>query len=213
MTTGTDPAAGSRRTRSRKGEGRQLRDEIVEAAERLLLATGSSHAVSIRAVANAVGVTPPSIYRHFPDKTSLIFEVCDRHFMTLDARINEAIAGVEDPVGALIAAGRTYVEFGTGNPEPYRVMFLTRSDETPEEYQYERLAELSCFGTVLGIVQDCIDAGRFRPEVSDAARATMGFWAWGHGLTSLLVTKPDFPWPEGFVDEYMDRCLRGLLAD
>jgi AcrR family transcriptional regulator len=204
---------GSRRTRARKGEGRQLRDEIVEAAERLLLDTGSSEAVSIRAVANAVGVTPPSIYRHFPDKTSLIFAVCDRHFTVLDAEINEAIAGIDDPVEALVTAGLTYVEFGTRNPEPYRIMFMARKDETPDEYQFERLAELSCFGTVMGIVEDCIAAGRFRPGMSDPARITMTFWAWGHGATSLLVTKPDFPWPDDFLTEYMENCLRGLLAD
>ena len=64
-----------RRPRLPKGEGRQLRDEILVATERLLLETGSAQAVSIRAVADAVGVTPPSIYRHFADKTALIFEV------------------------------------------------------------------------------------------------------------------------------------------
>jgi AcrR family transcriptional regulator len=51
----------SRRPRLPKGEGRQLRDEILAVAERMLLETGSQEAVSIRAVADAVGVTPPSI--------------------------------------------------------------------------------------------------------------------------------------------------------
>jgi AcrR family transcriptional regulator len=211
--TDTDTVA-ARRSRSRKGEGRRLRDQILEVTEQLLLTTGSSEAVSIRAVANAVGVTPPSIYRHFPDKTTLIFEVCDRHFQALDARIAEATDGVDDPVEALQAAGRTYVEFGTGNPEPYRVMFMTRSDETPDKFQDERLAEITCFGRVMAIVQDCIDAGRFRPEHTDAARLSMGFWARVHGLTSLLVAKPAFPWPDDdFVAEYMENCLRGLLKD
>jgi AcrR family transcriptional regulator len=212
--TAAEIVAASRRSRSRKGEGQRLRDQILEATEQLLLTTGSSEAVSIRAVANAVGVTPPSIYRHFPDKTTLIFEVCDRHFQALDARIAEATEGIDDPVEALQAAGRTYIEFGTSNPEPYRIMFMTRSDETPDKFQDERLAEITCFGRVMGIVADCIDAGRFRPEHTDAARLSMGFWARVHGLTSLLVSKPDFPWPDdGFVTEYMESCLRGVLND
>jgi AcrR family transcriptional regulator len=211
----TPAEVAARRPRSRKGEGRRLRDQILEAAEQLLLDTGSSEAVSIRAVANAVGVTPPSIYRHFPDKTSLIFEVCDRHFQTLDTCMADATEGIDDPVEALWAVGRTYIEFGTSNPEPYRIMFMTRSDETPEEFQDERLAEITCFGRVMGIVQACIDAGRFRPEHTDAARISMGFWARAHGLTSLLVAKPGFPWPDGgdFVGEYMEICLRGILVD
>jgi AcrR family transcriptional regulator len=212
--TAADVVAAVRRSRSRKGEGQRLRDQILEVTEQLLLTTGSSEAVSIRAVANAVGVTPPSIYRHFPDKTTLIFEVCDRHFRALDTSIAEATEGIDDPVEALQAAGRTYVEFGTSNPEPYRIMFMTRSDETPDKFQDERLAEITCFGRVMGIVADCIDAGRFRPEHTDAARLSMGFWARVHGLTSLLVAKPAFPWPDdGFVAEYMQSCLRGLLID
>jgi AcrR family transcriptional regulator len=215
MTVPDATALRNRRTRSRRGEGRQLRDQIIEATEQLLLDTGSSEAVSIRAVANAVGVTPPSIYRHFPDKTTLIFEVCNRHFAALDALFATAIEGIDDPVEALAAIGRTYIEFGTSNPEAYRTIFMTRSDETPAEFQDERLADVTAFGTVMGIVQDCIDSGRFRPEYDDAARATMGFWARAHGLTSLLVTKPNFPWPDDdrFVADYMDSCLRGLLAD
>jgi AcrR family transcriptional regulator len=54
-------AAPTRRHRARRGEGDRLREEILAAAERLLLETGDESAVSIRAVADAVGVTPPSI--------------------------------------------------------------------------------------------------------------------------------------------------------
>src|ERR671919_168101 len=72
--------AAARRPRARKGKGAALRDEILDATERLLLKLGSAEAVSIRSVADAVGVTPPSIYRHFTDKTELIFEVSARHF-------------------------------------------------------------------------------------------------------------------------------------
>src|SRR6266545_2557125 len=116
---GTPPQAGrGRRSRAPKGEGRRLREEILDACEKLLLATGSAEAVSIRAVADAVGVTAPSIYRHFPDKTTLIFEVCERHFNELDKQIDEAVAGTTDPVKRLQARGIAYVRFGRDNPEP-----------------------------------------------------------------------------------------------
>jgi len=68
------------RTRARRGEGDLLRDEILTAAERLLVETGNEDSVSIRAIAEAVGVTPPSIYLHFPDKETLLFAVCERQF-------------------------------------------------------------------------------------------------------------------------------------
>jgi AcrR family transcriptional regulator len=205
--------AAGRRPRLPKGEGRQLRDEILATTERMLLETGSAQAVSIRAVAQAVGVTPPSIYRHFADKTALIFEVCARHFTALEAHIMRATDGIEDPVARLAALGRAYIEFGVANPEPYRVMFMTRPDVAPEEFQGRVLAESAAFDHLMECVQECIDADRFRPELTDAYRLSLGFWARVHGLTSLLVSKPAMPWPTdaGFVDEYAETCLSGVV--
>jgi AcrR family transcriptional regulator len=202
-----------RRPRLPKGEGRQLRDEILAAAERLLLETGSSRAVSIRAVADAVGVTPPSIYRHFADKNELIFEVCVRHFTALEDYVREACAGIDDPVDRLAALGRAYIEFGVANPEPYRIMFMTRSDLPPERFQGEMLASSAAFGLLMSSVQECIDAGRLRPEYTDAYRLAIGMWARVHGLTSLRVSKPDMGWPDDdeFLEEYAEMCLRGIV--
>jgi AcrR family transcriptional regulator len=208
-------APASRRRRLPKGEGRQLREEILAATERMLLDTGSFEAVSIRAVADAVGVTPPSIYRHFDDKTALIFEVCTRHFGALESYIGERCKHIEDPVASLAALGKAYIEFGIANPEPYRIMFMTRPDTVPIEFQGEVLAESAAFADLMTWVQRCIDAGRFRPEYDDAYRLSLGFWARVHGMTSLLISKPGIPWPEDltdtFLDDFLDQCLRGVV--
>ena len=73
------------RPRSRRGEGDALRDEILDAAERLIVRAGDADAVSIRAIADAVGVSPPAIYLHFPDKDALVSAVCERRFEEFDA--------------------------------------------------------------------------------------------------------------------------------
>jgi AcrR family transcriptional regulator len=65
------PAASRRR--ARKGEGELLREEILDAAEALLIEKGHPDAVSIRAVAARVGVSPPAIYLHFADKDELFY--------------------------------------------------------------------------------------------------------------------------------------------
>jgi AcrR family transcriptional regulator len=211
--TAPPATATGRRPRLPKGEGRQLRAEILAATEQMLLETGSAQAVSIRGVADAVGVTPPSIYRHFADKDRLIFEVCARHFTALEDHIVAATAGVEDPVDRLAVMGRAYIEFGVANPEPYRIMFMTRADRAPVEFQGEVLVDSACFDLLTASVQECIDAGRFRPEHTDAYRLSLGFWARVHGLTSLLVSKPTMDWPDdpAFFEEYSDMCLRGVV--
>jgi len=208
----TRSQAASRRARARKGEGQLLRKEILVAAEELLLATGSAEAVSIRAVADAVGVTPPSIYRHFPDKTTLIYEVCARHFVSLDAAIDAAVAGITDPLLELQARGRAYVEFGRANPEPYRIMFMVRPEQGPAEAaQHEWLNEARTFLDTIANVQRCIDAGAFRPEFDDALLVALGFWARVHGITSLMVSKPNLAWSEdAFIEKYLETCLHGI---
>ena len=205
------PPAG-RRSRARKGEGRLLRDEILAATEKLLLDTGSAEAVSIRAVADAVGVTPPSIYRHFPDKTTLIYEVCARYFAQLDAEIDAAVEGIEHPMDALKARGTAYIEFGRNNPEPYRIMFMVRPEQGPADTaQEEWIRESRTFQEVVANVQACIDIGAFRPDYDDALLATLGFWARVHGLTSLMVSKPSLPWSgDAFIEQYMEACIYGV---
>lgn len=208
-------SAASRRPRLPRGEGRRLRGEIMAAAERLLIDTGSQEAVSIRAVADAVGVTPPSIYRHFADKSELIFEVCARHFAALADHVRAACESADDPVERLAALGRAYIDFAVANPEPYRIMFMTGPDDVPAVYQGPGLARSAAFDLLVQCVQDCIDAGRFRPHHTDAYRLSLGFWARVHGLTSLRIAKPHMDWPDdfAFVDEYLDTCLRGVVRD
>jgi AcrR family transcriptional regulator len=216
-----DPATATsrRRARSRKGEGRRLREEILDAAEALLLRTGSAESVSIRAVADAVGVTPPSIYRHFPDKATLMFEVWDRRCGTLDAAFEAALAGIDDPVEALVQVGRTYVRFGLDFPEPYRLVFMTRPDPLAHpDQEAARLGQVAAFARLVTIVEELIERGDLRVGGLDALRVTTIFWAHGHGLVSLILTKPFFPWPEGpELDEYIDQAVAistlGLLSD
>src|SRR5262249_43410633 len=139
--------------------------------------------------------------------------VCGRHFAAMEDYIRAACADVDDPVDRLVTLGRAYIEFGLANPEPYRIMFMTRADLPPGQYQGEALADSAAFGLLLSSVQDCIDAGRLRPEYTDAFRLAIGLWARVHGLTSLHVSKPDMGWPddEAFFQEYADMCLRGIV--
>jgi AcrR family transcriptional regulator len=190
------------------------REEILAVTEALLIETGSEDAVSIRAVADAAGVTAPTIYRHFEDKTHLVFEVCARHFAAMDRFVLAATEGTDDPLEALAARGRAYVRFGIENPEHYRIMFMSRAAITPEQYAEELLADSSALGHLVRAIQDCIDAGRIRVIGDDAFETALHVWASVHGLTSLLVAKPGMPWPDldRLIDDHVDLCMRGLAV-
>lgn len=200
------------RPQARKGEGDRLRDEILRAADQLLVETASEDAVSIRAVAEATGVTAPSIYRHFADKTHLLFEVCARHFAVLDEVIEVACAGIGDPVVAMQARGRAYVRFGIDHPEHYRIMFMGPAYATPD--QWNDLLDTGAFAHLVDGLQTGIDAGILSAGPSgDVQAMAMHVWADIHGLTSLLVARPTMPWPDldAFVDEHLALCMRAHL--
>jgi len=115
------PTDSLRRRRAPRGSGDLLRDEILDAATELLLDTGHAKAVSIRSVADRVGVTPPSIYLHFQDKDALLDAVCARYFEKLDEEMQRVSAVQSSTVEVLRAQGLAYVRFATENPELYRI--------------------------------------------------------------------------------------------
>ncbi len=199
-----------RRARSRRGEGDRLRNEILDATERLLIATKDLDAVSIRAVAEAVGVTPPSIYLHFTHKEELILEVCERQFEAFNAYIRRAAGDCDDPVECVKAMGRAYINYGLEHPEEYRFLFMSVTPEWAAVRVRERIVGLSGFDALVTAVQRCIDEDAFAS--GDAFTTACGLWTGVHGITSLLISKPFFPWPEqdSFIEGCLDAYCRGL---
>ena len=72
----SEPNPPTARRRAPRGRGGELRGEILQAAMSLLQETGDEAAVSVRGVAQRVGVSVPSLYLHFADKQALIDAVC-----------------------------------------------------------------------------------------------------------------------------------------
>jgi AcrR family transcriptional regulator len=197
------------RPRSRRGEGERLREEILDVAEQLVVKAGNADAVSIRAIADAVGVTPPSIYLHFPDKEALVFAVSERRFEEFDNTIESAGATTDDPIESLRRRGRAYVQFGLEHPEAYRVLFMT-TYPGDDPLDALRGAGARSFQHLVDAVQRGIDAGALRPV--DPLLAAIGVWTSVHGITSLLISMPEFPWPdrEKLLDHVCDTQIRGL---
>lgn len=202
----------ARRPRARRGEGDKLREEILEATERLLIRKGSVEDVSIRDIAEEIGCTPPSIYLHFEDKEALVFAVCERIFEALETVARAATEGIDDPIEAVRQCGRAYVRFGLEHPEQYRIMFMSRTQDSISPLLLERLRRTSGFNRVVELAQRGIDAGMFPDK--DAFFLACGLWSSVHGITSLLIAKPWFPWPETerLIDHCVDVHCEGLMG-
>lgn len=178
------------RPRAKRGEGARLRQEILEAADRLLLEAGSELAVSIQSITDAVGCTPPAIYLHFADKDALMFEVCARHFLRFMSAL-EAGDETDDPLQILKSRGRAYVEYGLNNPEPYRILFMQK----PGAQAVRTMADnaVASFAPLTEAIAECIDKGLLLDRDPFVISCVM--WASIHGLTSLMISNPEYPWP------------------
>jgi AcrR family transcriptional regulator len=180
----------------------------VAATADLLERSGDEDAVSIRAIADAVGVSPPSIYLHFPDKTALLFAVCQARFLQLDQVMEAAAELAADPVDEIIRRGAAYIRFGLDHPEQYRILFMAR--EEPTGFSEEHLADASAFDHMVEAVTRAMRAGLIAD--GDPVVVTIGLWAAVHGITSLLIAKPDFPWPpvDELTDQVLSMCATGV---
>jgi len=202
-----------RRARNRRGEGDRLRAEILTAATRLLFETGDEDAVSMRAIADAVGVTVPSIYLHFPDKTALLYAVCEAQFQELDRVIEAAVVDATDPGDALHKRARAYVRFGLEHPEQYRILFMRRPDDLYAHVTEKTITDSSAFQHLVGAIETAIASGHL--PAGDAVRIAVDLWVCVHGVTSLRIAVPDFPWPDDpdtMLDHVLSTYATGLRA-
>jgi len=188
--------------RANPGEGPRLREQILDAAEPLLIEAGGEEAVTLRAVAQRVGVTTPSVYRHFPDRASLVSAVCLRVWSGLGERMQAAAGEHDDPFQALRARGRAYVRFGLDHPVQYRLLLL-RPVVSPHSTAEVEAAQ-ACHREVVAAVQDCVDAGVLH---GDASTIALSLWATAHGCVSMLIARPPFPEPQD-LDSFIDTTVR-----
>ncbi|MEU8986185.1 TetR/AcrR family transcriptional regulator [Streptomyces sp. NPDC048558] len=203
----TPPAAAPRRRRAQRGDGARLRDELVEAAERLLDKAGED-AVTIRAVAQAVGVSLPAVYLHFGSRLELLHTVCLRVWGELGDWMGDASAdaGSHDPFNSLHQRSVAYVRFGLAHPVRYRLVMTG-----PATAASGQVAS-ACFRFLRGTVQECVEAGVLR---GDATALTRAIAAALHGAVALLIFQPPESWPEdvdGFARDIATLATRGAAA-
>jgi AcrR family transcriptional regulator len=208
--TATD-AQRPRRQRNPRGQGERLREDIIEAAS-CLLEDPAAPPLSLRSVARAVGVAATSVYLHFDDVDSLVREVGARLFGELVRSQDEASRNLADPCARVHAEALAYCEFGLAHPGPYQVMF---SNPLPLRQPLHDDARLQpgrpALDRLVAGVAACVGC-----PAGDAAstRTAILIWQQLHGVVSLRITRPYFPWPPlaDTVTDAVGRLLDGAGA-
>jgi AcrR family transcriptional regulator len=184
----------------------ELRRSILDAARDTFVRLGYE-GVSMRQLAEKVGCSHGNLYLHFKDKEALFDCLVEESFEQFAEGLQTAREKVkrDDPVEFLRTMGRAYVRWGLENASVYEFAFILRrpGQRSRPHVAYERMRAL---------VQRCIDEKRFRPMNVDTAGQSL--WAAAHGITSLLILRPSFPWADRdrLVGQVIDAAVDALLA-
>jgi AcrR family transcriptional regulator len=162
--------------------------QIVQAARQLLEHDGPQ-ALTMRRLADRLGIRAPSLYKHLPDKAALeaaiIATGLEDIATTLQAALETATAADAEPLAALAGA---YRAFALAHPHLYRLMTdqpLPRDHLPPGVEAHAATPLLRAAGN------------------QDLARAV---WAFAHGMVQLELARRfppgadlDTAWQEGIT--------------
>ena len=184
----------------------ELRSIILNAAQEMFIGEGFE-AFSMRRLAERVGYSPASIYMHFENKEALFQTLVEKSFQGL-VQAQAAAGGSGDlgPLDSLTRGLHTYVRFGLDHPNEYRLAFLMPSGVSPAQ------AASTAFESLRRRVDVCIQGGLFR--LKNAELAAQALWAAVHGVTALLIVKPNFPWVEreSLIRQVIHNALQGMVV-
>lgn len=155
--------------------------EAIVAAARRILETEGLPAVTMRAVAESVGVRGPSLYKRLPDHAALLRAVSDSVVADLSRTLagagettGETAGRAADPRADLRSVAMAYRAFVHENPNGYRLLFADLppgASPDPASLAGMGLPVVHAMARLVG-----------ESEALEAARTVV---AWAHGFVSM----------------------------
>lgn len=167
-----------------KADISDFRDRLCDAAEKLFADHGLE-AVTMRQLANALGVSPMTPYRYFADKDAILAAVraraFDRHAEALETA--HAATGSEDARADRVA--RAYVRFALDHPEAYKLMFDIALRPTDKDFPDLVRAATRSRQTMTHYLRALQAAGKFDGDIELVGHM---YWAALHGPIMLQLS-------------------------
>ena len=161
-----------------------LAESLLSAVDEIATQFGME-AVTLRACAKLVGVSPSSAFRHYADKRSLLTAFAARALHQLADAMQRAQTDAEEKGdNSFTAVGLAYIEFALDKPAFFRAMWNDETIYTNSENYVEAANALSAHlkGGFADTIEDT-DPDRLSTEELLA-------WSSVHGLASLFVDGP-----------------------
>lgn len=163
---------------------RDTKQEIIHATRQVIVAEGLK-AVTMRRVAKEVGISAPSIYRHFDDRDALVRAVLAEGSQLFASYMFRAL-DYSEPVEQLTATGAQYLKFAFDNEMIFGLMFGAWNQLSFDQHSPGSDAKGLSPGLqfLVDRVTACIRGEQTREALLDLA---LEHWAIVHGLASLYL--------------------------
>jgi len=209
------------RVRVRRGnveDRAAMQSALIDAALALFVG-GGLEAVTMRAVAQRVGVSPMAGYRYFNDKADLLSGLWHGILQELYAEMAAAVKPLKSARARQFAMVEAFLSYWERNPDHFRMVYMTDAT-TRAPGQAALIAQPAAYGELLEMVQRAtndfaLELGcdlRHAKLASDLRFSmTMGY------LFSMLINQR-YPWEDRaalrkvFIDQVVastERCLKG----
>ncbi len=151
---------------------------------RRLLDKEGADAITMRRVAQAVGLTPMAIYRHYRDRAALLNALADEGFRELSDRLTRLQSDGECEE-RLMKMGEVYLDHALENPRLFELMFLARRAGA-RRYPQDFHAGASPTANVMAdVIREGMKSGRFRRD--NVWEVVFEIGALSHGLIMLYL--------------------------
>jgi AcrR family transcriptional regulator len=186
-----------------------LRRALLQEAVCTIQAQGVE-ALTLRAVAEKLGVSRTALYRHFSDKQALLGAVAAEGFRLLRTSLVKAWEKEGRGRPGFEAMGRAYVHFALDHPSHYRVMFgsaAVASEPEPDDpggNAFQALVDALVEMQQQGLVRD-----------DPPLLLALHVWSTVHGVAMLALDgqlKADAPPADALIDFAIERLRTGIAA-
>lgn len=156
--------------RKKNSSGEITAPRIRDAALRLFARHGFA-AVSMRQIAQEVGVQAGALYLYTPDKQSLLFELMQTHMQALLDALH-ALPDCADPRSALEQFTRFHIRFHRARSDAVFISYMELRNLEPENFARIEAMRQSYEAHLATILTDGAQAGKFElPDTKLAAFA------------------------------------------
>lgn len=200
----------SRKTPPRRGRPprtatavEEMRARIADAARKLFKSEGYA-AVSMRRLAEEVGVTPMTLYAYYDTKIDILRNLWAQILDIAFDKVEAVAARSRDPRARLRAASLAYVAYWLDHRDHYRIVFMTEGISQDEVGVFVKdAATAQRFAFFTRALAANLPATGALKDKSDLLICGL------HGIAHCQITMSSYEWAR--ADTLVDELISGLL--